>query len=103
MRALLDAYRQAEESRLQDVGKTLKEDLDKQLAAYVERQQATFVQVLARYFDPRDGQVVARLDGFLRDGGDLTKTMERFLAPERGALAQTLAGELGENSPCFTG
>lgn len=99
LRALLNAHRQAEESRLVDVGKTLREDLDKQLAAYIERQQATFVQVLARYFDPRDGQVVARLDGFLRDGGDLARTMDRFLAPERGALAQTLARELGENSP----
>jgi hypothetical protein len=43
--------------------------------------------------------VVARLDGFLRDGGDLAKTMDRFLSPERGQLAQTLARELGENSP----
>ena len=84
LRALTNAYKQAEESRLQDIGKSLKEDLDKQLAVYVDRQQTTFVQVLARYFDPRDGQVVARLEGFLRDGGDLAKTMERFLSPERG-------------------
>ncbi|MDI3289756.1 hypothetical protein [Polyangium sp. 15x6] len=99
LRALLNAHRQAEESRLVDVGKTLKEDLDKQLAAYIERQQTTLVQVLARYFDPRDGQVITRLEGFLRDEGDLARTMERFLAPEHGALAQTLARELGENSP----
>jgi hypothetical protein len=99
LRALINAYKQTEESRLQDIGKSLREDLDRQLAAYVERQQATFVQVLARYFDPRDGQVIARLDGFLRDGGDLARTMDRFLAPERGQLAQTLARELGETSP----
>ena len=98
LRALMNAYKQAEEARLQDIGRTLSEDLERQLAAYVERQQATFVQVLARYFDPRDGQVVARLEGFLRDGGELAKTMDQFLAPERGALAQTLARELGENS-----
>lgn len=99
LRAILNAHRQAEEARLQDIGRTLKEDLDQQLAAYIERQQAALVQVLARYFDPRDGQVVARLEGFLRDGGDLARTMERFLSPEHGALAQTLARELGENSP----
>lgn len=98
LRALMNAYKQAEESRLQDIGKTLKEDLDKQLGVYVERQQSNLVQVLARFFDPRDGQVVTRLEGFLRDGGDLAKTMDRFLAPEHGALAQTLARELGENS-----
>ena len=99
LRALMNAYKQAEESRLQDIGKALKEDLDLQLAAYIDRQQSTFVQALARYFDPRDGQVVARLEGFLRDGGDLAKTMDRFLSPECGQLAQTLARELGENSP----
>jgi hypothetical protein len=99
LRALTNAYKQAEESRLTDIGKTLKEDVEKQLGAYIEKQQSTFVQVLARYFDPRDGQVVARLEGFLRDEGDLAKTMERFLAPEHGELAQTLARELGENSP----
>ncbi|WP_438002346.1 hypothetical protein WMF26_24840 [Sorangium sp. So ce185] len=99
LRALLNAHRQAEESRLYDISKTLKEDLDEQLAAYIERQQATLVQVLARYFDPRDGQVIARLEGFLRDEGDLARMMERFLSPEHGALAQTLARELGEKSP----
>jgi hypothetical protein len=99
LRALMNAYKQAEESCLSDIGKTLKDDIEKQLAIYTERQQSNFVQVLARYFDPRDGQVVTRLDAFLRDEGDLAKTMERFLAPEHGALAQTLARQLGENSP----
>jgi len=99
LRALVNAYKQAEEARLQDIGTTLKEDLGKQLAAYVERQQSTFVQVLSRYFDPRDGQVFARLEGFLRNDGDLARTMDRFLAPEHGALARTLAGELGDKSP----
>src|SRR5439155_24344703 len=52
LRALMNAYKQAEESRLQDISKSLTEDLDHQLAAYLERQQTTFAQVLARYFDP---------------------------------------------------
>ncbi len=98
LRALTNAYKQAEESRLSDISRTLKEDLDKQLDAYIERQQDGFVQVLARYFDPQDGQVVARLEGFLRDEGELSRTMARFLAPEHGALAQTLAREVGQNS-----
>jgi len=99
LRALMNAYKQAEESRLQDIGKTLKEDLEQQLDAYVERQQAAMQQALARYFDPHDGQAVVRLDEFLRDGGAVTQTMDRFLAPEHGQLAQTLARALGESSP----
>ena len=99
LRAILNAHRQAEESRLVDVSKALKEDLDKQLSTYIERQQSDFVQALARYFDPRDGQVMMRLDNFVRDEGELARTMERFLAPEHGVLAQTLAREIGETSP----
>jgi hypothetical protein len=98
LRALTNAYKASDEARLSDIGRTLKDDLDKQLSGYIEQQQSNFVQVLARYFDPHDGQVVARLEGFLRDEGDLAQTMARFLAPEHGALAQTLAHELGENS-----
>jgi hypothetical protein len=99
LRALTNAYKQAEESRRVDIGATLKQDVEKQLAEYVERQQAAFVQVLARYFDPESGQVAARLDAFLGDDGALSTTMGRFLAPEHGAMAQTLARTLGENSP----
>ena len=99
LRALTNAYKQAEESRLSDIGKTLKEDIDTQLVAHVERQQAAVVEVLGRFFDPREGQVVARLEGFLRDEGELAKAMERFLAPGQDALAQTLARAVGENSP----
>lgn len=99
LRALMNAYKQAEESHLSDIGNTLQNDIEKQLNTYIERQQSAFVQVLARYFDPRDGQVVTRLENFLRDEGDLAKTMNRFLAPEHGALAQTLARQVGENSP----
>lgn len=98
LRALTNAYKQADESRLSDIGKTLKDDLDKQLESYVERQQSGFVQSLAKYFDPRDGQVIGRLEMFLRDEGELATTMNRFLAPETGVIAQTLARELGEKS-----
>ena len=95
LRALTNAYKQAEESRLTDIGKTLKEDIDTQLVAHVERQQAAVVEVLARYFDPRDGQVVARLEGFLRQDGDVAKAVEGLLAPAHVALAQTLARAVG--------
>ena len=99
LRALTNAYKQADESRLADIGRTLKQDIDTQLVAHVERQQAAVVEVLGRFFDPREGQVVARLEGFLRDGGELAKAMERFLAPGQDVLAQTLARAVGESSP----
>lgn len=99
LRALVNAYRQAEEARLADIGKSMVEDLDRELEGYVVRQQEVLVQMLKRYFDPKDGQVALRIESFVKDGGELARTMERFLAPETGALARTLAKELGENSP----
>ncbi|HSP14484.1 MAG TPA: hypothetical protein VLV78_07015 [Thermoanaerobaculia bacterium] len=100
-RAVANAYRQAEEARLADIGQALRDDLERECRSFVARQEETLVQVLTRYFDPKDGKVVARLDSFLRDGGELTTAMEKYLSPERGLLAQTLAREVGLTSPIF--
>jgi hypothetical protein len=97
--AVMGAYRHAEESRLADLGRDLRENLDTQCRSFVERQEHTLKQVLTRYFDPRDGQVVERLQEFLRDGGVLARTMDKYLSPERGMLAVTLSREVGETSP----
>lgn len=97
--AVMGAYRHAEESRLSDLGRELRENIDVQCRSFVERQEHTLQQVLARYFDPRDGQVMERLQEFLRDGGMLARTMDQYLAPERGMLAVTLSREVGQSSP----
>jgi hypothetical protein len=99
LRAIMNAHRHAEEARLADVGKSILSDVDRELQDYVTRQRDLLVEILKRYFDPNDGQVAVRIEGFLKDGGDLTRAMEKYLAPEHGALARTLARELGENSP----
>jgi hypothetical protein len=99
VRAITNAHRNADEARLVDVGKSLLEGVDRELEAYVVRQQDVLVQMLKRYFDPKDGQVALRIEDFLKDGGELARTMERYLSPENGALARTLAKELGANSP----
>ena len=99
VRAITNAHRNADEARLADVGKSLLEGVDRELEAYVVRQQDVLVQMLKRYFDPKDGQVALRIEDFLKDGGELARTMERYLSPENGALARTLAKELGANSP----
>lgn len=99
LRAILNAHRNAEEARLADVGKAMLDDVDRELQGYVTRQRDVLVEILKRYFDPKDGQVAVRIEGFLKDGGELTRAMEKYLAPEHGALARTLACELGANSP----
>jgi hypothetical protein len=99
LRALMNAYRQAEEARLEDIGSGLMMDLGLRLQAHVDGQQKTLAVVLERYFDPRTGELNARMEGFVKDGGDLPRALEKYLAPEHGMLAKTLARELGETSP----
>lgn len=99
LRAVMNAHRAAEESRLQDIGKALLDDVDVELREHVRVQQEAMVRELQRYFDPNDGQIVTRINGFLKDGGELSRSMERFLGPEHGVLANTLAKALGEQSP----
>lgn len=101
LRALANAYTQAQEARFQDIGKALVEDIDRQLKAHVTSQQQTIATVLSKFFDPRDGQVTQRLAAFVDDQGVLARLLEKYLSPQNSVLAQTLARQVGESSPLF--
>jgi hypothetical protein len=101
LRALANAYAQAQEARLQDIGKTLVDDIDRQLKTHVAGQQQTIAAVLGKFFDPKDGQVTQRLAAFVDDQGVLARLLEKYLAPQNSVLAQTLARQVGESSPLF--
>lgn len=76
-------------------------DIDRQLRAHVEEQQRTVASVLAKFFDPKDGQVSQRLAAFVDDQGVLAKLLEKYLGPQNSVLAHTLARQVGETSPLF--
>jgi hypothetical protein len=101
LRALHNAHTAAQESRLEDVGTALITDIDRQLRSHVDQQQATIAAVLARFFDPRDGQVTRRLEAFVDDEGILARLLDRFLGPTNSVLAAALAKQVGEASPLF--
>jgi hypothetical protein len=101
LHALANAYAQAEETRLQDIGKALVDDIDHQLKEHVARQQQTIAAVLGKFFDPKDGQVMQRLAAFVDDQGVLAHLLEKYLAPQNSVLAHTLARQVGESSPLF--
>jgi hypothetical protein len=101
LRALGNAHAAAQEANLKDVGATLLGDIDRQLRAHVEQQQQTIGAVLARFFDPNDGQVSQRLAAFVDDQGVLARLLERYLGPQNSVLAQVLAQQVGETSPLF--
>jgi hypothetical protein len=100
-RALANAHAQAQEARLQDVGRALLQDFERQLRDHVEAQQRTVTTVLGRFFDPHDGQVTQRLAAFVDDQGVLAQLLERHLAPKNSMLAEALALQVGESSPLF--
>lgn len=99
LRAVLSAYRHAEESRLSDIGNSLTNEIEQRLTAHLAQQQTALGEALRRYFDPHDGQVTQRLESFLKGDGELSRTLSTYFAPESGALARTLAREVGATSP----
>lgn len=99
--AVSSAYARAQEAKLADVTRTLVSDLDGQLRAHLERQQAGMKETLAEYFDPRSGRVPERLEKLLADGGELGKLLERYVGADRSVLADTLARRVGQESPLF--
>jgi len=101
LRALHNAHAAAQEVRLQDIGTSLVADIDRQLRAHVESQQQTMANVMARFFDPKDGQVTQRLTAFVDDQGVLARLLDKYLSPQNSVLTQALARQVGENSPLF--
>jgi len=101
LRALANAHSQAQEVRLQDVGLSLVEDVDRHLRAHVESQQQTMAAVLSRFFDPKDGQVTQRLTAFVDDQGVLARLLDKYLGPQNSVLTETLARQVGETSALF--
>lgn len=82
VRAVMNAQARATESRLQDVGKSLMGDLERQLEVHVDHQHRMLQQVVGQYFDPKDGSVSVRLDEFTRDEGPLARILQQYLGPQ---------------------
>lgn len=101
LQALGRAHSAAEEARLNDIGRTLKDDLDRQLRLHVDHQQETIAALLSKFFDPKDGHVMQRLAAFVDDQGVLARLLDKYLAPQNSVLAQSLAKQVGESSPLF--
>lgn len=101
LRALMSAYRQAEEAKLSDIGKSLAEGVDEQLRAHSESQEKALRDALGRYFNPQDGELQSRLGEFLGNSGVLVSLLEKHLHPQNSVLASTLTKHIGEESALF--
>jgi len=101
LRALGNAYSQARESRIEDIGRALVGDVERGVRTHLEHQLETMVSVFKRYFDPAEGEVAQRMTAFLADEGVLHRLLRDQIGGDRSVLAQTLARHVGENSELF--
>jgi hypothetical protein len=101
VRALKNAYAQASEARLADIGKTLKDDLGAAMGAALEQHQERMTSELKRFLDPTDGEFSRRLEQFIAGDGELARRLAQFVAPTGSVLAETLAKQVGEQSVLF--
>lgn len=99
LRALMNAHAQAQEARLEDVGRSVLEDVQQKLEAFLRLQQEALEGELRRYFDPSEGRLVQRLEALVGGEGDLAELLGRFVGPQNSVLAEALARQVGETSP----
>lgn len=99
--ALRSASGQVDGAALREAGQHLLADVRQLLTERGATLTGTLATELGRYFDPKTGLVSQRLDGLVRDGGDLERLLRQHLAPEESVVARTLAAHVGESSPIF--
>jgi hypothetical protein len=100
-RAVANAQRLAEEARLDNIGKSLLEDIDGQLRNHTDRQAERVHAELSRFLDPESGHLGERLRQLTAEGGTLPALLERHIGQENSVLVQTLVKHVGEQSPLF--
>lgn len=76
LRALESAQASANAARLEDVGKSLIADVQAALQAHVDAQTREVEGQLRGFLDPKDGRLMQRLDGLLKDGGELARLLQ---------------------------
>jgi uncharacterized protein YoxC len=81
LRALEHAQAGANAARLEDVGKALLEDVQDKLHAHVDAQTREVEAQLRGFLDPKDGRLMQRLDGLLKDNGELARMLQQHTGP----------------------
>lgn len=94
LRALQTAQASANSGRLKEIGGELLDGLRSELTAHIERHGRELDERLLRYFDPKSGEVSARLDSIFTEDGQLSRVLKETTGPQ-GDLATTLEAKLG--------
>jgi len=71
------------------------------LTAYTNETKTAIAQLLGAYFDPASGSLPRRLDGLTKRDGEIEALLSKYVDGDRSTIAQTLARQVGEQSPLF--
>jgi hypothetical protein len=93
LRALEHAQAGANAARLEDVGKALLEDVQDKLQAHVDAQTKEVEAQLRGFLDPKDGRLMQRLDGLLKDNGELARVLQQHTGPGSKMQSTLLGGD----------
>jgi hypothetical protein len=99
--ALRSAGGQVDAAAVREAGAKLLGDLRELLSAKAQEMSTNVGTALQRYLDPRTGALPQRIDALVRKDGELERILRGHLGPEGSVLAQSLARNLGEQSPIF--
>lgn len=97
LRAIQGAQAAANAARLEDVGRGVLVQVERQLEAHMTAQARVLEERLRRYFDPKEGQFMEKLEALFKDGGELTRLLRQHTGPG-STLQQVLSGAVGPGS-----
>jgi hypothetical protein len=99
--ALRSAGGQVDAAAVREAGTRLLGDLRELLSAKAQEMSANVGSALQQYLDPRTGALPQRIDALVRKDGELERILRGHLGPEGSVLADSLARNLGDQSPIF--
>jgi hypothetical protein len=89
-------------------GATIQREAERMLAAtrdvlraHASETKDELARALSTYLDPENGSLPRRLDGLTKRDGEIESLLAKHLDGERSTMAQTLARQVGEQSPLF--
>lgn len=85
--------------KIRNEGERILGELASRLSHFQETTESSLTSTLKEYFDPQDGRLPERIERFIKDGGELERVMKIQLDRSRQILEETLAAQIGEDSP----
>jgi hypothetical protein len=99
--ALRQANGSLDATAIQREGERMLAAVRETLTAYTNDTRTAIAQLLGGYLDPASGSLPHRLDALTKRDGEIEALLCKHLDGDQSTIAQTLARQVGEQSPIF--